>query len=747
MTIILYYYKEDKLKITNESEVIDKLYYQEAHVPTIQQIKSAMSKSDIKSEIKIFLENKSPIEAIENIKKSISRIDNKIPLYDEITRNMYLINRENVYRRVVYEYYRFPDEQLIKIFKDRLYELDKEQQESELTDTKKIRYNKLKLMIDFLEQFNLEILKTTYIKVFYYYANEVGKNITVCLRPSFLPHLTHIRPYYTRSELINMALNLEIITPSKVYYDEDKLMNLCDAVKKNDISADTITQHQMYIIDNEKVGVVQYYSLQGSYFMNQYLRGIVSYKYKNTLLEDNIRSMWELINDAPEFDKSYTLYRFIKNDAYLKELSVGDKYVEPSFISTTRDPFYRSETYKFGFILIKIKIPKGQRGVALCIETVSQFPEEQEIILSPLSILRLDKIDDKVPYYHTDDMYETKIKTRYEFTYVGKAPIKFISRPMYDKEDIIVDFLKIDKIDAITVKERIKSFIRKYVNDMYQFKTYIGDNLYTILVEWYDSTDVYKKFFAARTDDGFMMYTLINNYLGFTIEIGEDSDNTYMYVNYYFRYSSVPKIDRVGGVKFIEFLSKIAYYFNIKMVILYCEYNSCSFINKKMYGGNYCKDIYDYLKYGTKRYTIDSTELKPAFSYYELDRLRSIDPSKILIKQDRDELYQIYNKTYSTKVNKSEINLANYYIWLVENYCLFSQKLVEKMPRLYNIDNPFIKDYYILDTIAYLYNRNYIDDFPTYTSDTIFIKSKTTDEVPKNRYRLTYSADRDIEQE
>src|SRR5439155_2826613 len=106
-----------------------------------------------------------------------------------------------------------------------------------------------------------------------------------------------------------------------------------------------------HIIVNNKIGIVQYYSLQGSYFMNKYLRN--PNDYKNELLEKAIFSMWELIDTAPSFDKSYILYRFINDDIYLKYLKIGDTFIDPSFISTTRDPFYKSETYKFGFILIK----------------------------------------------------------------------------------------------------------------------------------------------------------------------------------------------------------------------------------------------------------------------------------------------------------------------------------------------------------------------------------------------------------
>ena len=73
-------------------------------------------------------------------------------------------------------------------------------------------------------------------------------------------------------------------------------------------------------------------------------------------LEKNIKAMYDLIRSAPKFDKDYILYRFIKDDPHLINLSVGDTINTKSFLSTTRDPFYRSEEYKFGFIILKIKM-------------------------------------------------------------------------------------------------------------------------------------------------------------------------------------------------------------------------------------------------------------------------------------------------------------------------------------------------------------------------------------------------------
>ncbi|QKF94079.1 hypothetical protein QKU48_gp0621 [Fadolivirus algeromassiliense] len=775
MNYYLLYYKDDKtIKETKYEDVFDMLYYLKAVVPEEEHIKEYI-KTGKNNKIKEYFKATKEDIIIQKIKDEISKIDNKVPLYDELKRNLFIIPKELVYKRVTYDSYRFPDKRLLTLLKEKRNKLkpmitklkrkiDTQKKLSDYEDSDRLyyqiihkniklqeEYHKLSLMIKFMKSFNNDLLETTYMKVFYLYANEVGKNITVCLRPSFAPHYTHIKPYYTRSELINLALNMEIIKPSNKYYDQEEIMKLCDQVTNNDISADTIMKHQEYIINNDKIGIIQYYSLQGSYFINQYMRNLINYEYKNELLETTIRSMWELVNNAPEFDKEYTLYRFIHNDDYLKHLNIGDTFTDPSFISTTRDPFYRSEVYKFGFILIKINIPSYKKGVGLCIESYSHFPEEQEIILSPLSILRLDKKDENALYYHTDDMYASKITTRYEFTYVGKEKISFIDRPHISNIKKPVDFINIEVLNALSIHEKIKQFIAKYVNDIFQFKTTIGKHEFDIIVEWYDSTNAYKDFYAATTNNGFSMYTIHNNYIMFTIELGEDNDKPYMYVNYYFKFASANTDRDINDNEFIEFLSKIAYYFGIKNVVLYAEYASCDIGNElkesgeiKIYrGGNYCIDYYKYLKNKERRFqnkdiNIDSTELKPMFSYYELERLRTTIPTKVLSKEDRDELFQIYSKIYKPYIKDGSDNLADFYIWMVENQCVYIKLLTDKMQRLYNKNNPFTNDYYILDASRYLYNNELINELPVVKDSKTNLDKNVIDRIQKNEYRLQY---------
>ncbi|AYV81210.1 MAG: ADP-ribosyltransferase exoenzyme domain protein [Harvfovirus sp.] len=769
MTIILYYNLDELLKIVPSQEAIDKLYYLEARVPKYNQVTEYMEKHP-NNEITSFFEKHSIKKGIALIKRNISKLDDKIPLYDIYSQNLYLITKFNVYNRVVYQHYRFPT----KTFIDRLRNAVRILEVNQTTDPLEQRKRrKLLLMVSFLRSFNIDVLQNTYIKVFYFYANEVGKNITTCKRPSFLPHFTHITPYYSRNEVINLALNMGAKLEDK-YYEKDDLDKLCSIISINDISAETLLKHQRYIIDENKLGLVQYYTLQGSYFMNQYLRNLTTYDYQNDLLENIIREMWELLNGAPAFDKGYTVYRFVSDDSYLKHLNIGDTYTEPGFISTTRDPFYQSDLYKFGFILIKINIPKDVRGVAMCIETVSHFPDEQEIILGPLSILKLDKKDKNISYYHTDENFRAQIKTRYEFTFLGKrGGVKFSGRKVGDlkAEHKTIDFLSIvGDSNSVTLEEKIQFFVCKYLNPMFQFKTVIGGKEFTIICERYDSTGAYKKFYAVVSMNGFCIYAMHNNYILFMCELAQsEKGDRVMYVNYYVKYSALDREKIMGTDNFIKFISSVAFYFAIGRVVILADYVPCDLeevilrggvvqrglvgkiyqpkevdkfkkdissasINSRQYlGGSYCVDFYKYLKYGEKKYKdgILNIELRPKFMYDQLDLLRDVDHLKILKKDDQDELYQIYDKVY-----KNARNIADYYLWIAENKCYLMDVLVAKMERFFHVDNPFENDWYVLDPVTFLYNRRYVQTFPAFVVDGGPLMLKDSKNImPKNEYR------------
>lgn len=752
MSIKLYDIKNKNIKNYKINDVLDALYFFEARLLTTDEIEKLNYETDLNT-----------------LKKTISKIDNKIPLYDIVTENMYLIGKENVYNRVYHQNYRFPEKLLFEdlLLKQKKYDKIKKSGNVETLLLRKI--TKIDLMISFLQNFDLEILYDTYVKVFYKYS-KYGKEITLCKNSSFIPQFLHVKPYLTKGEILNLALNFQVIDDENIEINE----NLCKKINQHQMTASMLLLHHNYIIVNEKLGLTQYYTIQGSYFMNQYLRGATSYRNKNEYLEKLIMPMWNLVLESPKFDKDYYVYRFINNDSFLRGLEIGDVFVESGFMSTTRDPFYRADLYKFGFILIKVKIPKEIKGVALCLETISHFPEELEIIFPPKTHFRLINKGNDCKYYHTDKEFNKQIKTRYEFEWIKNEPIKF-TRNLQTANIKRVDFLEIPKISSLSLIEKIKAFENNYINEMYQFKTTIGENEYIVVSEWYDSTGAYKNYYAIESKMGYSIYTLYNGYILFFIEIGETVDGNMMHINYFLKYSSVDSGKIVGDEHLIKFFCSVANYFDIQIVVLYSNYLNCTIYFDKLQtggsdftfvprqrsfglpdkdtqltadkkigeinilGGSYPVDLYQYLTTGKKRYSdIDllNIELKPMFSYYYLDTLKTTSPSKVLLKDDRDELYQIYNKIFLHEIDKQDDdNIAYFYSWLKNKKCYLLDYLSRKLDRLFDKYNPFMRDYYLLDAQTYLYNRKLISTYPININKELSIKRNILKEN-KNDYRI-----------
>lgn len=644
-----------------------------------------------------------------SLQKEIAKINDKIPLYDVYSENVYLITKFNVYNRVVNQHYRFPNKNLIDSIKNKNIESN---------DPLKDRIiKKRKLILDFISYYDLKVLEDTYIILFYKFSEKVGKNLTNCKRPSFTKFFKHLKPYYTRSELINTALNMQLIVPSKEYYDQKKIEELCPKIVENDINKDILLKHHKYILDRGRVGIVQYYSLQGSFFMNKYLRGKTRYKSKNNFIEKLINTMSSIVNNAPSFNKSYTVYRFVRTEEYLIHLNVGDIFIDNGFMSTTRDPFYNSDEFKFGFILIKIHIPGNKKGVGLCMESVSHFPKEQEIILPPGTKLKLIKKDTDCDYYHTNISFATKISSRYEFNIIGKEDINLDREISFKPKKI--NFLKEVNIGNYTLEEKISRFVKYFCGEQSRFKVDIGNIEYDTVVEWYDSTSVYSDFYYVNSENGICMYSINKDNVSFFLEITQQI----LYVNYYFQHSLTDRDNKINTKDFLIFISSVAYYFDIPRVIIFTDYE----LGEYSYGlGNHCKDYYDYLLEGIERFPINEISVKPKFRYYSLDRMKNIKLKDILKKSDTDELYQIQKKLYDGKDN-----LKDFYLWIVKNYSYLIDKLIEKTRRVFMEDNPFEYDYYMLDPYGFLF-RNKL------TSVYREIRGLSNDDIqPKNIYRVT----------
>lgn len=696
--VILYDSNTKKYIEIDVDEAIHKLYYQELSFPKEHQ------------NVKMF-------------KKYLSMGHRIIPMYDIYTDNIYIVNKKNVYDRTIYNKYRIPNNELIEIFKKKYKDMNKKygkldendinneiKKNIENKETKKYEENKKKilnikkmlkyrLMIEFIECFDIDTLFNTYVKFFYLSSNFTGKNISICQRPSFSPQLLHIKPYYTNDEIINIALNMEIIKQYNESDDNENLDKLCKIVTDNDVDNSIIILHQKYIMESNTMGLVQFYSLQGSWMMNSYLRDQVSYKYKNIFLEKLIENMNKLIIESPSFDKDYTVYRFIKTDDHLRYLKVGDIYEEPGFTSSTRDPFYKPETYQFGLILTKIRIPKDKKGIALLLEPYSHFHEEQEVLFAPSTKFELISKDSDTIYYHTDPKFTQKVKTKYEFKYI-ESNINLPDRPEYTDKQNPIDFLEINRLEIGDIEDKITNFIITLCNPMMQFKIKVGEIFFTIVVDKYDSSDAYKKFYAITTKKGYSLFTIYNNYLLFMIELGE-----VLHVNYYVRYSITKMSQIMSEEDFLYLISSIGYYFGIENTILYSEHLTCE--NQV---GSYCLDFYNYLKSDNKKY-YNIPQIKNKFLYSELDRLKEIDPETILNRTDPDELYQIYTKIYKKLSQKH--NLADFYVWLCENNCGSVEMFIKKMLKVYDDEkNPFLHDFFTLNNYQYLYDKRKIHSFP-----------------------------------
>jgi hypothetical protein len=737
-------------KTHNINNLIDDLYELKVRVPYPEEILKNLNNKEINE---YFTKNIATIqEKLKQIKSNISRLDYKIPLFDMLSQNMYIINKINVYIRVTNFNYRLPDVYLIEYAKDKIKDLQENIKENKYDKLTLPIINrtikKLTMMLEFLENYDLDQLNKTYIYVFY--ENNAKKIYTTCAKPSYISGYEHIHPYYTRNEIVGLALNSGMKIKQEKLTDKD-YENLCKNIRDNDIDADTILEHQKYIVKEKKVGLIHYYSLFGSSIINRYLRNMFFHDYKDDYLLSLISDMYDLVSNSPNFDKNYILYRFITNDYFLQKYNIGDIYIENGFMSTTRDPFYNTKKYNFGDILMKIRIPKNKKGCGICIETLSMFPNEEEILMTPGSKFKLlDKKEEKY-FYQFDDKFEAKTRTTYEFEYIGHLEKEFIykiDKNIYTGEYKTINFLELENKKTYTLLEKISYFLEYEKGIFEHFRVKIGDKYFNIMVDRFDSTGTYASFFSLFTNDGYMMYCFYEGHILFFIEFAEFKNVRQMRVNYFNKYIPIRKLEIMSDNDFILFLSSVAHYFEISEITLYGDHITCDIQKDKqenddkiqIYGGTYPLDIYEYLKYGKVRFNDDKilqTEIIPLFEYNDIDRMKKIKPIDFLTKED-GMIYQIYEKVYLELKQKD--NASNYFIWLAENRC--EQDLINlyinKLDKIYGSSNknPFKNMQYKIDAQAYLYNRNIIATYPEYIT--------TNDDYARRIHYKTYSKDIDI---
>ncbi|AYV79407.1 MAG: ADP-ribosyltransferase exoenzyme domain protein, partial [Faunusvirus sp.] len=691
---------------------------------------------------------------IKKLKRHISKIDLKIPLYDIYNNDIYMTRREDVFYSVTEKHMRLPDKKLYDELKQSFHKIESTKnyrQNKSLT----FLYNKLKRNIDFLSNYSLSRLERTYVDIIYYHSNEVGKNITICSKPSFLPYLTTSHPYYSRSELINLALNMKLIESDQTYYDNKRVGELCGTIKRNDINAATLLNHQWYVEKNNGKYLVQYYTFYGSYFMNKYLRNS-SYKgFKNSVLEDIIEYFWRLIVDSPAFDTDYIVYRFVADDAYLSHLKPGDIFMDKGFMSATRNPFYDASDNKFGFILLKIKISANMKGVGLCVETYSLFPGEEEIVLPPNCKLRLENKDDNFKYYHTNPEYARKIKKKYEFTVVESGydkKFKNIETYVAPQDQEPIDFLNI-AIEGTTIREKIEYFNNNYVNQVDQCRIKYKNKVYTANCHWYNSSNVYYDFFYIKTDEGY--YMTLQDTTGkvkLLIEI-----NDVISVNYYFKFTDVADTT-INDDDILYISSMIAVAFKVDTIILHPNYESCKQFDKiaeykhenkpveqQIFDQSkdiitYCKDLYDYIKYKKKRF--NGTKIVHNYPYFQIDKFKSIKVAEIVHPDDKDDIHKLYIEFYKPYIEKNGVaeNLQTFYLYVIENFYYKIDLLELKIGSLFaNMQfNPFLHKYYTIKPFEYMFDIgaiSYIPKLETHTTEKKLLFADSIEDMHNNQYR------------
>lgn len=673
------------------------------------------------------------------LKIEISKYEERVPLYDISYNHIYLIYAENVYPNIHENNYRFVDQN----FYDELIKYSTPS-ESDLTN------------IRILSHYNFDVLNQTYLNIFYK-SYVLNNYITSCRRPSYASKMDHISPYYSTKELYYLAYDWNLTEKSVLTDTEQKY--LCKIISEYDIPAETLLSHQMYIYDLKAIGLVKYYSLSGSYYMNQYLRKTqccinnqnrdYSNVIRNLDLENQIKIMTNLVRSAPPFLKSHTVYRFVERDDYLQHLKPGDVYTDSSFMSTTRNPFYYQENYAFGYILMKIKLPDNLSGIGLSIEAYSNFPTEEEIILPPTTRLRLESVTDATENAEYHHILNKKITRKYEFTWVGNSfiddPAKefIIDMPgAYIPEINVInlsDLLNDDYIKLLSISERLQYFRTTYVNNMNnQFIAIIGDNKYIFNLRSYDSSSVYKKFFYYEVADGIMITSANPKYgnINILLEIGND-----LHVNYYFRYSVTDSSHLVdlNRKEWIEWLSLLAYVIGCRNVIFHSNYelhyNKSDSVELKQMKTRYTysQNIYQYLK-NKKKFFDEFNQIVPEFDYWQLDLLYLTAVTEIVAPSDKNELYTI-------SITSGANNLRELYLYIIEKFPKLLTIFYEKMELFYRPEvNPFNHISYKLDPWQYLYDKQLIKYIPAEKDFIVkkgaFKKLVGDKKIPKFKNRL-----------
>ena len=568
-------------------------------------------------------------------KIELSKYEELIPMYDIYSQKIYPINKQNIHYRLIDSHYRFINHEIYQWIKN-LY--DKYAKDKSLGP--RFKYN-----IDLLDNYDIDTLIETSYKALYKYSPLLGLLVSICKRNSFHPFIQHLKPYYTKLELIKLGQNMDIIKSDidpEYLIDQETHYKICKSVSKNDVSFDEIKLHHEYILKTNIISWVCFYSWTGSFLFNKYLRNVsvnairsnqLRNRQVNTNLIDSnylngLIKIVKSMEQAPALSNNYDIYRFIWDDSFLIGLKEGDLFIDKGFLSTTRDPFYSPGLNgNFGLVLVKITIPKNKKGVGLFIENFSLFPKEEEFLLPPYSKLKLVSKNDKFKYFHTNPEFEKLINRKYEFELVDIDYSLFykenldseINKKIVNKK--IANKISYNPIDKIVLNgtdriDLLKKFIQIYSSDN-KINLTLDSKKYSFNYQWFDSSESssYNKFYWNKIKDGLILSIFDSNgYPYLNIELGKEL--VVNYINQLYFGNTNYNLNQMD-LDIIYHLGRIFYY---KSSIIFHHYSNFTkfesnyspeqkvFLSMKLFNHS----IYQYLKSGEKYLNFDS------FINYEL---------------------------------------------------------------------------------------------------------------------------------
>ena len=492
--------------------------------------------------------------------------------------------------------------------------------------------------------FDFQELSKKFINELFYKSSELFGNITNCVKSSFIPFFKHIKPYFTKEELIYSALNSSLIKE----IDESKidLVKICDLVTKNSILAKDILAHHNYIMKEGKQNLIKNYTFYDSYFFNNCLRNDNIFDeiiYKNIVLLD------KLIHNAPVFSNDIIVYRFITDDSYLKNLKVNDIYVNNSFISCSRNAFYDPKDNIFGEIVLKIHIPKKKKGFALSVEGYSMYPHEEEIILPPFLEMKIISIDDNYSYFHFNKNAE--IKKKYEIKIIGKKKIdlktkKVNSCPIYPLEEL---YFSMDSFE-----KQIEHLYDNLCHNNYLFKIKTNEILLFTVIKYDSKNPHYSKFYKIQTSEGIVINYVHESTFDviYTFELTKDC----IYANYISKY--YPCRYSFDENHFARILAIVGKIFRIEDAIVYPIYMPCE-------GNSLELDLISYnydLKQNKKPFESFDTVYNNWGKNKNYQKIVKENPEKLEDKIDDDLFYQLNINDILNKLGMKMFTNNSYYV-------------------------------------------------------------------------------------